>query len=293
MDGLIDLNARRVQRNQDYGSLLRITVFFFLLSAMVLVQREAGNTFMAAAPVVRSMFGDLDSEGFTISGPSEIYDFVDNFAGSVLEDSKCGDGVCDQNQYEYPGFGRFGCQDDCGKYSKTSLITVQLDDFLGASKNYNTQTIGGATWDLSKVSRSYSPAYKWNIYSHTMGAYIFEEHQNVTGHKAVVEIPDGKHELRLFQVSCPPSSPLRFKSRRDVCVCGCVYVCAIWCVPAVCVCLPTVCVCVCVWCWGSWGRDEGAHLHRPLTAFPQSPALALFSNFSPDSSTFSRFGLRA
>lgn len=201
MDGLVELNNRRVQRNQDYAALLRITIFFFLLSSMVMVQRNAGDTFMATAPIVRTIQGDLDSEAFTISGPSEIYDFVENFAGSVLEDSKCGDGVCDQNEYEYPGFGRFGCQEDCGKYSKTSLITVQLDDFLAVSKNYNQKATNPSdTWDLSNIARSYSPDYKWNIYSYTMGAFIFEEHQNVTGYKAVVEVPDGKLELRLFQV---------------------------------------------------------------------------------------------
>jgi len=198
MDGLIELNARRVKRNQDYASLLRIVVFFFVLCSMVMVQRSAGSVFLATAPVVRMIHGDLDAEAFTITGPSEIYDYLDSFAGSVLEDSKCGDGVCDQNEYEYPGFGRFGCQDDCGKYSKTSLISVQLDDFLGASKTYNEKAAGG-TWDLSKISRSYSPDYKWNLYSHTMGAYIFEHHQNVTGDKTVVEVPDGKLELRLFQ----------------------------------------------------------------------------------------------
>jgi hypothetical protein len=36
-------------------------------------------------------------------------------------------------------------------------------------------------WDLSKISRSASPTFKWNICSHTMGDFIFEKHPQANG----------------------------------------------------------------------------------------------------------------
>ena len=193
MDGLMALNARRVTRNQNYATLLRVVVFLFFFSCMALVQRQADVIFSTVDPLLRTMQGDLDAESGSVSGPDDVYAVLEAFAETVLEDSKCGDGVCDNNEYEYPGFGRFGCEDDCGKYAKTSLISVQLDDFLGGSSKFG--------WDLSKISRSASPNFKWNVYSDTMGDFIFEEHQAVSGYKEMVEVPDGKLELRLFQVA--------------------------------------------------------------------------------------------
>jgi hypothetical protein len=192
MDGLIMLNARRVRRNQNYASLLCVLIFFFCFASMILVQRQSSIVYSAVKPLHEMLFGDLNSESLTITGPSEIYILLENFAGVLLRDSQCGDGICDQNEYEYQGFGRFGCQEDCGKYSKTTLITVHLQDFLQGSVKY-----GG--WDLSKISKSVSPEYKWNVFSHTMGAYILENHKSVTGFRETVEVPDGKFELRLFQ----------------------------------------------------------------------------------------------
>ena len=192
LDGLVKLNARRVKRNQNYSSLLRVLALLFCLGAMVLVQRQTGMIFAATDPLVRVLQGDLDAESFTLSSPSEIYAMLDRLTRAVLRDAKCGDGVCEMNEFEFPGFGRFGCQADCGKYPKTSLITVHLKDFFSSSESY-----GG--WDLSKIRRSQSPGFKWNIYSDTMGGYIFQSHRNLNGDKEVVEVPDGRCELRLFQ----------------------------------------------------------------------------------------------
>ena len=196
MDGLMNLNEHRVKRNKDYATLLRILIFFFFFCCMVLVQRQASVIFSTVHPILQTLTGDLDAESWSLSGAGDVYSVLEKFASTVLQDSKCGDGLCANNEYEYPGFGRFGCESDCGKYTKTSLVSVELNDFLGASSKLG--------WDLSKISRSASPNFKWNIFSHTMGDFIFEKHQAVSGHKQMVQVPDGKLELRLFQVlGCP------------------------------------------------------------------------------------------
>lgn len=197
MDGLMNLNEQRVKRNQDYATLLRILIFFFFFCCMVLVQRQASVIFSTVHPILQTLTSDLDAESWSLSGVGDVYAVLEKFASTVLQDSKCGDGVCANNEYEYAGFGRFGCQADCGAYTKTSLVSVELNDLLGASSKL--------AWDLSKISRSASPNFMWNIYSHTMGDFIFEKHQAVSGDKQMVQVPDGKLELRLFQVlGCPP-----------------------------------------------------------------------------------------
>ena len=53
-------------------------------------------------------------------------------------DAQCGNGQC-ESPYEYPGFSPmpgskgFGCEADCGKYKKTSRITIELKEIAQAS----------------------------------------------------------------------------------------------------------------------------------------------------------------
>ena len=62
LDGLVKLNARRVKRNQNYSSLLRVLALLFCLGAMVMVQRQTGVIFAATDPLVRVPQGDLDAD---------------------------------------------------------------------------------------------------------------------------------------------------------------------------------------------------------------------------------------
>jgi len=50
--------------------------------------------------MMRVVLGDLNADTFTVSGPEEIYGLLDKLARVVLVDSKCGDGICDENEYE-------------------------------------------------------------------------------------------------------------------------------------------------------------------------------------------------
>lgn len=42
----------------------------------------------------------------------------------------CGDGAC-QSPYEYPAYGRFGCEVDCGRADTQSVAVVVSTDFAG------------------------------------------------------------------------------------------------------------------------------------------------------------------
>jgi len=156
---------------------------------------------------------------------------MDGFSG----DPTCGNGVCEYPD-EYPGFGRFGCIPDCGRYNKTTLATVDLQDYFEYSKSvlgerffingtaecivtdlasgmcfgaqsgsrFHTDHGKASEWDMSQVidkAKDIHPDFRWNIWSDAMGDYIFAEPQKpvASSNRVKVLLPDGKHELRFFQ----------------------------------------------------------------------------------------------
>jgi hypothetical protein len=97
-----------------------------------------------------------------------IYHVIAHFSliDVAFADSKCGNGVC-ESPFEYPGFGRFGCEADCGKYKKTSRIMLDFGNVEQASAEQG--------WDWSKVDRTAHPSFSYNIFSDTMGDWLFEQ----------------------------------------------------------------------------------------------------------------------
>ena len=105
-----------------------------------------------------------------------------------MQDGKC------EPPTEYPGFGRFGCIPDCGQYTKTTTLTIDLQTFLHSSKT------NGLGWDLSNVTLLNSPNFTFNIYSDTMGDFLFANDMR-PDQKVMVEVPDGNLTLYLYQTA--------------------------------------------------------------------------------------------
>jgi hypothetical protein len=103
------------------------------------------------------------------------------------------DGTC-ETPTEFPGFGRFGCIPDCGQYTKTTTLTINLQTFLQASKS------DAIAWDLSGVPLQNNPNFTYNIYSDTMGDFIFANDMD-PNEKVMVEVPDGNLTLHLYQTA--------------------------------------------------------------------------------------------
>jgi hypothetical protein len=71
-----------------------------------------------------------------------------------------GDGICSMPE-EYPGFGRFGCIKDCGRFKNTTKIYISMQEFFDLVK-----AVDG--WDLSKTTPFLTrpnPIYTYNIWS--------------------------------------------------------------------------------------------------------------------------------
>jgi hypothetical protein len=71
-----------------------------------------------------------------------------------------GDGICSSPE-EYAGFGRFGCIKDCGRFTNTTKIYINMQDFFDQVKAVDR-------WDVSKTTpytTRPNPRFTYNIWS--------------------------------------------------------------------------------------------------------------------------------
>ena len=182
---------QRLERASNYYTVITLMVFGCLFFGTACMQMNAATAFAVEDPVLRAHLGDLDAEAFTVNMPDDILEWVDStLVGGAFEDAQCGNGQCESPQ-EYPGFGRFGCEDDCGKYKKTSRIMVDFGTIDRAS--------AALGWDWSKVPKREKPIFTYNIWSETMGDWLFEQALVANGTKVMVDVPDGDFKIHLFQ----------------------------------------------------------------------------------------------
>ena len=131
--------------------------------------------------MIRAHLQGLDTDSFVVSKAQDILDWVDaTLVDAIFQDAKCGHGIC-ESPSEYPGFGRFGCAADCGKYKMTSRIMLHFEEIAQASAAFG--------WDWSKVPRPERPIFTYNIWSDTMGDWLFEQPLKANGSNVLVDVP--------------------------------------------------------------------------------------------------------
>jgi hypothetical protein len=208
IDGLAHLVEHRLERSAHYSAAFCLTLFFVISCSVLIVQRDVEAAYQTEGALFYSVIGDLDLETAELTRADDFYDWLEgSLIDPIYEDPACGDGICDSPD-EYPGFGRFGCIPDCGRYKKTTLATVVLEDYFEYSKSvlgsFHADNGKASVWDMSTVidkEKDIHPDFRWNIWSDTMQDYIFAEHQKPTKSGAPVKVvlPDGRHEVRFFQ----------------------------------------------------------------------------------------------
>ena len=182
IDGLIEKVEARLSRAQSYAQFVAITLFFVLYVATLFMQNDVAAGFAVEASYQNTIIAGLPDSGFLLS-TGEIYDWLQSdIVERAFTEPVCGDGTCEWSPDEYPGFGRFGCIDDCNRYLYTTKITVDLQTLYNAS-----QPMLG--WDLKKVNhRGRVPGFTWNIWSDTMGEYVMKEDARAEDGAKVLEV---------------------------------------------------------------------------------------------------------
>ena len=214
IDGLLQKVTDRMSRSVNYNSFASICVFFALYLSAVLLQQNVSteNTIQTAfqETIIKGACGGEFCAGSRLGDPQEIFDWLqEDIVDRAWDEPVCGDGTCEWDGNEYPGFGRFGCIEDCGRYLFTTQITVDLNTFYNASRKMlrkpkikgipDDQTVG---WNLEKLMNpDRKPDFKWNLFSKTMGDFLLAEDAAPEDGPVVLEVPDGELELYLYQTT--------------------------------------------------------------------------------------------
>ena len=193
IDGLMEKVEVRMGRATSYSNFLALSVFFILYVIVLFMQNDVASSFAIEASYQNTMIAELPEDGY-LSSADDLFDWLQaQVVERAFTEPVCGDGTCEWSPEEYPGFGRFGCIDDCNRYLYTTKITVDLQPLYNASQ----RMLG---WDLKNVNhRGRVPGFTWNIWSDTMGAYLLEEDARAEDGAKVLDVPDGELELRLYQ----------------------------------------------------------------------------------------------
>lgn len=178
IDLLLGKVNERMSRSENYNSFASIFIFALLYVAAVMMQQDIASASAIQAAYQATIIAGLSDTG-KISNIDEIFDWLQaDIVDRGWDEPICGDGTCEWDGNEYPGFGRFGCIRDCGRYLFTTKITVDLQTLYNASaKMLNVQdpTLKNG-WNLNNVNdRGRKPNFKWNIYSYTMGDFLLAE----------------------------------------------------------------------------------------------------------------------
>eukprot|EP00960_Hanusia_phi_P077138 768654-Hanusia_phi.AAC.4 len=205
LEAFLEQVQERIDRSTRYRKLAGTSLFFLAFVLLVFAQRDSQVLYGIESSLLDFVIGDIPtyiSGGFMNSGvgatgyirsPDDLYSWLQqSILHTAFQDPVCGDGVCD-SPAEYPGFGRFGCIADCGKYPNLTSVSLSLKDVIADSR----VLLG---WDLTLLDSSLDPSrskFSYNIYSDTMNAFVFE--QDIDNETIAVELPDGQYTLVLYQ----------------------------------------------------------------------------------------------
>ena len=179
IDGLMTRVTERMSRARHYNSFAGIVVFFSIYVSAIFMQQDMLSAGAVQASYQTTIIAGLPDTGL-LTSPDDLYDWLQSdIVDRGWSEPVCGDGTCEYDGAEFPGFGRFGCIRDCGRYLFTSKITVDLQTIYNASAKMlavqgdDPNKVG---WDIKKMMLSdRKPNFKWNIWSDTMGDFLLEE----------------------------------------------------------------------------------------------------------------------
>ena len=127
----------------------------------------------------------------TIPTNTMFYDWLGGVVTDMFPTTVCGNGICESPE-EYPGFGRFGCVSDCGRYLQTTPIRIDVVP-AWKSKPGGLDLPGFVIGSGDNANVNFS----FNIFSETMQQYLLATDCIQTS--AIVDVPDGNLWLELYQ----------------------------------------------------------------------------------------------
>eukprot|EP00897_Mesotaenium_endlicherianum_P006639 jgi/Mesen1/6002/ME000306S05267 len=130
VDVLTEIQGKVMEENEryeNYRNLLSFLLFTGLYCAVLYLQADSFRSFqVSTAHYVLLPEGMTGNEPFTFASPSDVYTWLnDSIIQRVWQDPTCGNGICER-PLEFPGFGSFGCSQDCGLLAAVTQVTVHI-----------------------------------------------------------------------------------------------------------------------------------------------------------------------
>ncbi|CAI6004768.1 unnamed protein product [Closterium sp. NIES-65] len=133
---------------QHYRALGGFVLLMALFVAMVYLQADSSHTFQvtsAHSVLIPTNFAPDSSNRF--AGAGEFYSWLNNsIFRQFWQDPPCGDGTCDQ-PFEFPAFGRFGCEADCGTFPNLTSVSIHFTTSFSSN-----EALAASSWNLCMQS---------------------------------------------------------------------------------------------------------------------------------------------
>ncbi|CAI5983991.1 unnamed protein product [Closterium sp. NIES-65] len=135
------------QRVQHYRDLGGFVVLMALFITILYLQADSSRSYeITAAHAVLFPPGMSQDSANTFAGLDDFYNWLNtSIVQSLWADPTCGDGSCDR-PFQFPAFGRFGCEADCGTFPNLTTVVVRFSSHLDTQ-----QAVDGSSWNLCMV----------------------------------------------------------------------------------------------------------------------------------------------
>ncbi|CAI5484993.1 unnamed protein product [Closterium sp. Yama58-4] len=135
------------QRVQHYRDLGGFVVLMALFITILYLQADSSRSYeITAAHAVLFPPGMSQDASNTFNGPDDFYSWLNtSIVQTLWADPTCGDGSCDR-PFQFPAFGRFGCQADCGTFPNLTSIVIRFSSHLDTQ-----QAVDDSSWNLCMV----------------------------------------------------------------------------------------------------------------------------------------------
>ncbi|CAI5951940.1 unnamed protein product [Closterium sp. NIES-64] len=136
-DALQDAEMDEMDREVLQEAFLRVVA----LQQRVQHYRDLGGFVVLMALFITILYLQADSSrSYEITAAHAVL-----FPPSLWADPTCGDGSCDR-PFQFPAFGRFGCEADCGTFPNLTTVVVRFSSHLDTQ-----QAVDGSSWNLCMV----------------------------------------------------------------------------------------------------------------------------------------------
>ncbi|CAI5951945.1 unnamed protein product [Closterium sp. NIES-64] len=136
------------QRVQHYRDLGGFVVLMTLFITILYLQADSSRSYeITAAHAVLFPPGMQQDASNTFAGPDDLYSWLNtSIVQSLWMDPTCGDGSC-HRPFQFPAFGRFGCEADCGTFPNLTSVVVSFSSHLDMH-----QAEDESSWNLCMVN---------------------------------------------------------------------------------------------------------------------------------------------